>query len=39
MLKQMEREIDDIDEADRWKYGEADDDETETPHRRSDVSG
>lgn len=25
MIKYMEREMDDIDEADRWKYGDADD--------------
>ncbi len=29
MFRQMEREIDDVDEADRWKYGLHDDEENE----------
>jgi len=29
MFKHMEREIDEVDEADRWKYDEDDDDATE----------
>ena len=33
MFRQMERDIDDIDDADRWKYGgdEPEDDEDENP--------
>lgn len=32
MFRQMEREIDDIDEAERWKQGDTDDDDA--PDRR-----
>lgn len=33
MMKYMERELDDVDEADKWKYGDDDDDEFDEDDR------